>query len=109
MFHWQIIYTRLQSNSTTKAKRDQGSQEVLSYSLSILIRGTGHHRNWTSVGFYAAAFACAPHGPNYGKVALVRMFPMMSVGCMQSLVRQRHRRAEVMACDFGLRDLKPVT
>ena len=56
-----------------------------------------------------AAFACAPHGPNYGKVALVRMFLMMSVGCMQSLVRQRHRRAEKMGCDFGLWDLKPVT
>jgi len=37
----------------------------------------------------------APHGPNYGKVALVRMYRMMSVGCMQSLVRQLHRRAEV--------------
>ena len=62
-------------------------------------RGTGHHRNWTSVGFYVAAFACAPHGPNYGKVALVRMFPMMYVGCMQSLVRQRHRRAEELGCE----------
>ena len=58
---------------------------------------------------YVAAFACAPHGPSYGKVALVRLFRMMSVGCMHSLVRQRHCRAEVMACDFGLRHLKPVT
>ena len=35
---------------------------------------------------YVAAFACAPHGPSYGKVALVRMFLIISVGCMQSLV-----------------------
>ena len=65
--------------------------------------------NWTSVGFDVAAFACAPHGPNYGKVALVRMFLMMLVGCMQILMRQWHRRAEEMGCDFGLRDLKPVS
>ena len=77
--------------------------------MQIAKRGTGHHRNWTSVGFYVAAFACAPHGPNYGKVALVRMFLMISVGCMQILVGKRHRRAENMGCDFGLPDLKPVT
>ena len=47
------------------------------------------------------------HGPNYGKVALVRMFLMMSVGCMQILVGQRHRHAEKMGCDFGPRTLNP--
>ena len=37
------------------------------------------------------------------------MFLMISVGYLQSLVRQWHRRAEKMGCDFGFRALKPVT
>ena len=35
------------------------------------------------------------------------MFLMMSVGCMQILVGQRHRHAEKMGCDFGPRTLNP--
>ena len=69
--------------------------------------GVGH-LPWISTP-HDAAFVCAPHGPNYGKVELVRMFLMMFVDCMQSLVRQRHCRKEKMGCDFGGPHLKPVT